>query len=222
MNLIVIKLSEELKQKAPKMALGVIQCNVSNSLHNPELWEEIQKVTLEVRQKLTFEGIKDQPQIAATRNVYVACGKEPSRYRPSAEALMRRIVKGQDLYQINTLVDLINLVSLKTGYSIGGFDADFIQENVEASIGREGEPYQGIGKGELNIHNLPVLRDNKGAFGTPTSDEIRTAIRLETTHFLMTINGYTGAATMKDAMEYSIWLLNKFMKAQQLVSFNIE
>jgi len=222
MNPIVIKLSDELKQKAPQMALGIIQCKVSNTSFNPELWEEIKKVTMEVRQNQTFEGIKDQPQIAATRQVYTNCGKEPSRYRPSAEALMRRIVKGQDLYQINTLVDLINLVSLKTGYSIGGFDAEYINGNIEAAIGSEGEPYQGIGKGELNIHNLPVLRDSIGAFGTPTSDEIRTSIRLETTHFLMTINGYTGAADMQGAMEYSLWLLNKFLSAKEIVTYTIE
>ncbi|MFA6404040.1 MAG: phenylalanine--tRNA ligase beta subunit-related protein [Salinivirgaceae bacterium] len=222
MNPILIKLSNDLKQKVPQMALGIIQCKVSNTAFNPELWEEIQKVTLEVRENLTFEAIKDQPQIAATRTIYAACGKEPSRYRPSAEALMRRIVKGQDLYQINTLVDLINLVSLKTGYSIGGFDAEYINGNVEASIGSEGEPYQGIGKGELNIHNLPVLRDSIGAFGTPTSDEIRTAIRLETTHFLMTINGYTGAADMQVAMEYSLLLLNKFLSAKEIATYTIK
>jgi DNA/RNA-binding domain of Phe-tRNA-synthetase-like protein len=219
---IFIKISDDLKQKTPNMALGVIQCCVSNSQFNAELWQEIQKVTLEVKQTLTFEAIKDQQQIAATRNVYAACGKEPSRYRPSAEALMRRIVKGQDLYQINTLVDLINLVSLKTGYSIGGFDANYVQGNVEASIGREGEPYQGIGKGELNIHNLPVLRDSIGAFGTPTSDEIRTSIRFETSQFLMTINGYTGVNDLKDAMEYSEFLLKKFANAQNLSTSIIE
>ncbi|HCC31790.1 MAG TPA: hypothetical protein DEQ03_17325, partial [Marinilabiliales bacterium] len=82
MNPIKISISEELKQRAPGMVLGVIQCRVANTPKNKELWQEIEKVTLEVRKQLTFEAIKDQPQIAATRKVYAACGKEPSRYRP--------------------------------------------------------------------------------------------------------------------------------------------
>ena len=222
MNPIKISISEELKQRAPGMVLGVIQCRVANTPKNKELWQEIEKVPLEVRKQLTFEAINDQPQIAATRKVYAACGKDPSRYRPSAEALMRRIVKGQDLYQINTLVDLINLVSLKTGFSIGGFDADCIEGVVEASIGRENEPYEGIGKGTLNIHNLPVLRDQHGAFGTPTSDEVRTAIRLETTHLLMNINGYNGLTAVEEAMNYTVWLLKNIAGAEDIATSIID
>lgn len=213
---IQVEITKELKDRAPGMVLGVIQCNVQNSAYHPELWKEIEQITLNVRKNQTFESIKDHPQIAATRAVYAACGKEPSRYRPSAEALMRRIVKGQDLYQINTLVDLVNLVSLKTGFSIGAFDASFISGAVKASIGWENEPYEGIGKGQINIHNLPVLRDSKGAFGTPTSDEIRTCIRTETTRLLMNINGYNGFKPVEEALEYSIWLLENFARATSI------
>ena len=76
---------------------------------------------------LTDESIKQMPPIHATREAYKKFGKAPSRYRPAAEALLRRIVKGEELYKINTLADLVNLASIYTGYSIGGFDLDKIQ-----------------------------------------------------------------------------------------------
>lgn len=195
------------------MALGTIFCKVNNSPFSEALWQEIEKESEAIRQQYQLETIKTNPQITATRNMYLACGKKPGRYRPSSEALMRRIVKGDALYQINTLVDLVNLVSLKTGYSIGGFDVDYVVGNVTAGIGREGEPYEGIGRGTINIHQLPVLRDEQSAIGTPTSDEVRTAIRLETTRFFMNINGYTGAADVKEAMDYSVYLLEKYVGA---------
>lgn len=195
------------------MALGIIECQVTNTDYDPQLWEEIHQVTNHVRASLTFETIKDQPRIAATRKMYSACGKDPSRYRPSAEALMRRIVKGQDLYRISTLVDLINLVSLRSGYSIGGFDASLIKGPVEAGLGKPDESFNAIGRGLLNIENLPVLRDAKGPIGTPTSDEERTALRNNTAHLLMVINSYNGTDDLAETMDYSLALLNRFAAA---------
>lgn len=217
-----VVISNELKQKQPQMVLATLVCKVENTEYSKGLWNEIEQVSNEIRSKYVLETIKSNPQITATRNMYLACGKKPGRYRPSAEALMRRIVKGDSLYQINTLVDLINLLSLKTGYSIGGFDVDYMVGNVEAGIGKEGEPYEGIGRGQLNIHNLPILRDEKSAIGTPTSDEVRTAIRLETTRFFMNINAYTGKDDVLPALEYAEELLVKYVSAKDIVRRIVE
>ena len=142
---------------------------------------------------LSTETLKAISGIEATRRVYRACGKDPSRYRPAAEALIRRQLKGKDLYQIDTLVDLVNLASIRYGYSIGGFDADKFQgDTLTLGVGREGEPYEGIGRGMINIAGLPVYRDAKGGVGTPTSDNERTKISLSTTHLVVLINGYDG------------------------------
>lgn len=157
------------------------------------------------------EDIKQQPAIAATREVYKRCGKDPSRYRPSAEALRRRLMRGLALYQIDTLVDLINLVSLRTGYSIGGFDADKIQgTNLELGIGRAEEPFEGIGRGVLNIEGLPVYRDDAGGIGTPTSDNERTKMDRGTKHILAIVNGYSGQDGLKEAAEMIQELLKKY------------
>ena len=204
------------------MALGVMECRVQNTAFSDDLWREIAALTAEIRSNLTFDSIKEQPQIAATRRMYTVCGKDPSRYRPSAEALMRRIVKGNDLYQINTMVDLVNLVSMRYGYSIGGFDADKVEGDVVAGIGREGEPYNGIGRGPLNIAGLPVLRDAVSGFGTPTSDEERTAMSLKTSHFLMVVNAYDGPALLPELFDYTRQLLEKYAAATDISTNIIE
>jgi DNA/RNA-binding domain of Phe-tRNA-synthetase-like protein len=145
------------------------------------------------RQVLSTETLKAISGIEATRRVYRACGKDPSRYRPASEQLIRRMLQGKELYQIDTLVDLVNLASIAYGYSIGGFDADkFVGDTLTLGIGREGEPYEGIGRGMLNIAGLPVYRDAQGGVGTPTSDNERTKMTIDTTHLVVLINGYDG------------------------------
>ena len=125
--------------------------------------------------------------------------------------MRRRILRELPLYKVDTLVDLINLVSIRSGYSIGGFDADKIAGgSLVLGVGREGEIYHGIGRGELNIAGLPVYRDAVGGVGTPTSDEERTKIGLDTTHLLMIINGYSG---LEAAGKYAVGLLSKYVSA---------
>ncbi len=211
-----VSIGKELKQKRPEMALGIITCKIVNTYYDDELWEEIRKTVQEIRNNYALSTIKNQTNIKATREVYKACGKDPNRYRPSAESLYRRIIKNNNLYQINTIVDLVNLISLKTGYSIGGFDSDKIEWPVKAGIGFSGEPYRGIGRGEMNIENLPVIRDQKGAIGTPTSDEERTAISSNTHSFFMNINGYKGPEPLKKAIEESEKYLVRFLQAEKV------
>lgn len=122
-----ITLSKEIKQNCPEFRGAAVFAEVTNTPYCEGLWQEIATFTQELRARETTDSIKYQPVIAATREAYKRCGKDPSRYRPSAEALRRRLLRGLELYQIDTLVDLINLVSLRTGHSIGGFDADEIQ-----------------------------------------------------------------------------------------------
>jgi DNA/RNA-binding domain of Phe-tRNA-synthetase-like protein len=167
------------------------------------------------RQELTTESLKDMTSIAATRRVYKACGKDPSRYRPASEALIRRMLQGKELYQRDTLVDLVNLASIAYGYSIGGFDADrFVGDTLTLGIGREGEPYEGIGRGMINIHGLPVYRDAEGGVGTPTSDHERTKMTIDTRHLVVLINGYDGnEQRVRKNAEYIQELLRKYCQS---------
>ena len=185
--------SKEIEQVCPNFVGACVEAEVVNSDYNSELWEEIHAISERFRAELTTETLKDVSGIAATRRIYRACGKDPSRYRPASEALIRRILQGKKLYQIDTLVDLINLASIVYGYSIGGFDADkMVGEQLTLGIGKADEPYEGIGRGLINIEGLPVYRDEIGGVGTPTSDHERTKITAQTNHLLVLINGYDG------------------------------
>ncbi len=188
-----IIVSQEISTVCPVFVGACVEARVVNTPYCPQLWEEINAMGDDFRSRLTTDSLKELPSIAATRTVYRACGKDPSRYRPASEQLIRRLLQGKQLYQIDTLVDLINVASMAFGYSIGGFDADrFVGDTLTLGIGREGEPYEGIGRGMLNIAGLPVYRDAQGGVGTPTSDNERTKITLDTTHLVVLINGYDG------------------------------
>lgn len=185
--------SNEIESVCPSFIGAAVEAQVVNSDYCQPLWDEIHALEDKFRKELTTESLKQLPSIAATRRVYKACGKDPSRYRPASEQLIRRMLQGKELYQIDTLVDLVNLASIAFGYSIGGFDADkFAGDTLTLGIGREGEPYEGIGRGIINIAGLPVYRDAEGGVGTPTSDNERTKMTLGTTHLAVLINGYDG------------------------------
>ena len=188
-----ITVSQEIASVCPEFVGAAVEAWVKNSAYSQELWDEIHLLEEKFRASLTTDSLKDMPSIAATRRVYKACGKDPSRYRPASEQLIRRMLQGKELYQIDTLVDLVNLASIAYGYSIGGFDADkFVGDTLTLGVGREGEPYEGIGRGPLNIAGLPVYRDAMGGVGTPTSDNERTKMTMETTHLVVLVNGYDG------------------------------
>ena len=207
-----IIISQEIETVCPGFVGACVEANVTNSPYCQPLWGEIEAMGNHYRETLTTETLKTLPGIAATRRVYRACGKDPSRYRPASEALIRRQLQGKQLYQIDTLVDLINLASIAYGYSIGGFDADkFVGDRLTLGVGREGEPYEGIGRGMINIAGLPVYRDAQGGVGTPTSDNERTKIQASTTHLVVLINGYDGdEKRVRANAEYIQQLLRKY------------
>ncbi len=210
-----ITISDEIFKACPGYVAAVLSCTVKNSPSDPRLWEEIAQEEAAIKANVKIEEINKWAPIKATRDVYKKLGKDPNRYRPSAESLRRRIVRGLSLYQVDTLVDLINLLSIRTGYSIGGFDLDKIQGGqLTLGVGREGELYHGIGRGELNIAGLPVFRDAVGGIGTPTSDEERTKIDLQTTRLLMIINGYSGYDGLEEAIDYAYRLLNQYASVE--------
>ena len=210
-----IIVSKEIETVCPEFVGACVEAQVVNTPYNQELWQEIEALGNRYRQELTTESLKEMTSIAATRRVYKACGKDPSRYRPASEALIRRVLLGKELYQRDTLVDLVNLASIAFGYSIGGFDADkFVGDTLTLGVGREGEPYEGIGRGMINIHGLPVYRDAEGGVGTPTSDHERTKMTIDTRHLVVLINGYDGnEERVRENAEYIQTLLQNYCQS---------
>lgn len=213
--MIKIIVSEEIAQVCPEFVGACVEAEVVNTPYSEALWHEVEALCERFRSELTTESLKELTSIAATRRIYKACGKDPSRYRPASEALIRRVLQGKELYQRDTLVDLVNLASIAYGYSIGGFDADcFEGDTLTLGIGREGEPYEGIGRGNINIQGLPVYRDAQGGVGTPTSDNERTKMTLATRHLVVLINGYDGnEQRVSDNAEYIQMLLRKYCQS---------
>lgn len=212
-----IKIEPIIRQAAPGLKVVTIEADVDNSPTPQALIDDLQAAAENIKSTYELSTINKRPAVAATRKAYKALGKEPNRYRPSSEALCRRIVKGMGLYYINSLVDLINVVSIASGYSIGGFDVDKISgDTLTLGSGREGEDFEGIGRGQLNIASMPVYRDMTGGVGTPTSDNERTKLDLTTKRLLMCINIYGEEMPAEETVELSKSLLKKYCNATNL------
>lgn len=206
-----ITFDDVIVKAAPGLRVVKIEAEVSNSPTLPALRDEMEQLMEEIQLKYELGDINKRPGIAATRAAYKALGKDPNRYRPSCDAMCRRIVKGMGLYYIDNLVDLINILSVKSGYSIGGFDMDKIDgERLTLGAGREGEPFEGIGRGALNIAHLPVYRDKTGGIGTPTSDNERTKIDLTTRRLLICINIYGEEMATEETIALAERLLHDY------------
>ncbi len=217
-----ISISEILKSRCPHLRLGCIEADVVVSGSAPQLLSEIDGHISRIQASTYIAEICKVPAIEASRKAYKSCGKDPARYRLSSEALLRRVVSGKGLYQINNVVDQLNLVSITTGFSIGGYDASRIQGDISFGIGRSHEPYSGIGRGELNIENLPVFRDATGAFGSPTSDSQRTEVTDRTKHFLMILIDFDSNNQLGEAMKMAVGLLTDHCQAENIGKFYIQ
>lgn len=218
-----IILTEAIKRACPVIKLAVLECDVLNSVTPEALNAEMDSEVESLLALYTIDQVNKIPQITATRQVYKMLGKDPNRYRPSAEALCRRIIRGIGIYRVSTLVDIINLVSIRSGISIGGFDMDKIEGDVlELGVGKTADMFEAIGRGLLNIEGLPVYRDNTGGIGTPTSDNERTKISENTSRLLIVFNGYAGNAGLSEAVAHMLDLLARYghMKHYQLRYFS--
>lgn len=212
-----ISIEDTVRRAAPGLKVVALEADVTNPETSPELWRLIERAAADIAAVTDIGDINKRPGIRATREAYKALGKEPNRYRPSAEALCRRVVKGLGLYRIDTLVDLINLVSLQSGYSIGGFDLDKIEgDSLSLGVGREGEPFEAIGRGQLNIASMPVYRDSVGGIGTPTSDNERTKLTPETRRLLMCVNIYGEEMPVDETVNLITDLLGRFASATNI------
>lgn len=128
-----------------------------------------------------IEGVQE------TRRLYRAIGIDPTRHRPSSEALCRRILKDKGFPEVNSVVDEINLASLETLLSYGLYDLDKIVGPVVVRKGRSGESYAGIRKGEITIEGRFCLADDEGPFGNPSSDSLRTCTSPATRALLLVV-----------------------------------
>ena len=198
------------------VTLGIIRCRVTVTEPGQSLSEALDQAAADRLASLSGGTVGDVPQISETRQAYKTLGKDPSRYRPSAEALARRLTQGKGLYRINNVVDTNNLVSLKTGFSIGAYDVTTLTPPVVFRKGKIDEGYKAIGRGRLNLENLPIFADSEGPFGSPTSDSERSLVSLDTDDLMMVIIGFGEAPDMSSALEFSAERLRLFCYAKEI------
>ena len=208
-----IKISPILKQKWSQAALGCIECQVQIEPSCPELLAEIEKVSQELQEKFVIEQIKTMDGIAHTRACCKALGKDVKRYRNSSEAMHRRVLQGKGIYQINNLIEVNSLITLKTGYSMGSYDLDKVCGTIEWTAAEEGIHYEGIRKDAVNVGNLPALRDEQGFFGNPNGDSARTSITEESRHIMLCIYGFSGPEKLEHLVEETKQALQNYCKA---------
>jgi DNA/RNA-binding domain of Phe-tRNA-synthetase-like protein len=214
--MISVSISADLKRALPDLALGCVSAHVKVEQHSVALWQKIDRHLAHLRTTHQPDQINSIAPIAAMRHAYKNLGKDPSRYRGSAEALLRRVLSGKGLYQINTVVDINNLISLESLLPAGSYDVGNITPPITLRIGQAGETYKGIGKDQINVENLPVFANVCGAFGSPTSDSEKAMIRLETKQVLMVIFSFAGLDRLDQWTSRASELLRKYAWAEQI------
>lgn len=212
--MINIQIDDRILKACPDTRIGLISATVINGPTNDALWSEIEAAAEDIKQQYELLEINKRPAIAGTRHLYKALGKDPSRYRVSSEALCRRIIRGLGIYRLTSLIDVVNLVSIKSGYAISGLDRDRIEgDTLTMSVGTVDDVYHGIGRGLLNIEGMPVYRDAAGPIATPTSDEERTKFTDQTVRAQININAFAPEMPLDDAVEWMAALLKKYAHA---------
>lgn len=189
-------------QIAPELAgrvrLGVLELSgVQVRAADEALAAEIERYARELRDRHAGARSAEVPGAADARALYKDLGLDPTKTRPSSEALLRRVLKGEPLFRINTLVDALNLCSLRAQLPFGLYDCGRVEPPVVLRRGQPGESYEGIRKGEVHVEGRPVLADARGPFGNPSADSERTMVRLETREALVTVYAPSRLATAR-------------------------
>ena len=163
------------------LLLGLVEADDVHVEPAPSgLRNELVGVAGRLAQHLTVESLAQDQTARAVRAMFRDWGLDPSKYRPSSEALLRRIAQGKGISFVSNVVDIVNLGSIETGWPYGCYDRGRVSAPVEFRLGLPGETYHGIGRRVWHLAGRPVLADAEGPFGSPISDSTRTMVTEET------------------------------------------
>jgi DNA/RNA-binding domain of Phe-tRNA-synthetase-like protein len=211
-----VTIDAALKAKCPRAALGCVTADVQSGESPAALTEEMKTREAAILKLPQPRAVLEAPAILATRAGYKALGKDPARYRGSAEALLRRVIAAKGLPQINAVVDVINLVSVESRMPVGLYDLAHVNGAIVFRAGRTGETYKGIGKYPLNLEGLPLFADETGAHGSATSDSERTMVTSATTQVLAIIVSFGGVEGLERATQRMAALLTQYAAAKNI------
>jgi len=211
----MVSIDSELKAKCPSVALACVTAEVLAGATPEGLDQELRDCEEKILKLAEPKAVLEAGAILATRAAYKALGKDPARYRGSAEALLRRVIAGKGLPRIKNVVDVINLVSVESRLPVGLYDLAHVQGDILFRAGRVGETYKGIGKYDLNLEGLPVFCDEVGPHGSPTSDSERTMVTLETRKVMAIIISFGGTKGLPEWGQATCSLLEKHARARE-------
>lgn len=203
-----VSIDAELKARCPRVALACVTAGVETVATPEGLNQELRECEEKIVKLAEPKAVLESAAILATRAAYKALGKDPARYRGSAEALVRRVIAGKGLPRINNVVDVINFVSVESRLPVGLYDLTHLEGAVVFRAGRAGETYKGIGKYDLNLEGLPVFCDALGPHGSPTSDSERTMVTEGTKQVVAIIISFGGV----DGLERWALRMSELMK----------
>src|SRR5271155_4533231 len=167
----------EIRIALPGVKLGVVEADdLKVTLVNAELAPLMDEICERKRREFTLESLAEAEAVRGVRGMFREWDMDPSKYRPSSEALLRRVVQGKGLYRVSNVVDICNIGSIETGWPFGCYDRSKIAPPVTLRHGATGEKYEGIGKQTWHLEGRPVLADPAGPFGSPISDSTRSMI----------------------------------------------
>ena len=215
-----IKIDKSILDKTPQFKIGVLTCNIK-VFDNANIDSLITGLEDKINAEIDIADVVNLPIIKEARDSYKLYGKDPSRYRLAVESLYRRISKGNKLYRINNIVDLGNVLSLQTRKSIAVLDYDKIEGDITIRLGKESDEFCGIGRGKLNIKNIPLYEDDLGPFGSSTSDTERTMIRPETRTILVFIISFSNVDKLIEELEYATTLYKEYGNGSDFSTFII-
>jgi DNA/RNA-binding domain of Phe-tRNA-synthetase-like protein len=211
-----IRIAAELKAKCLNTALGCVEAEVETGATPAGLDEALRACQERIVKLPEPRAALEASAIVTTRAGYKALGKDPARYRGSAEALLRRMLAGKGMPRINNVVDVINLISVESRLPIGLYDLAHVEGPIEFRAGRTGETYKAIGKYDLNLEGLPLFADARGPHGSPTSDSERTMVTEATKQILAIIISFAGTAALDCAAQRMKELLESFCAAKSV------
>lgn len=199
-----VSIDKNLFSAYPEIRLGLLRFHANVQESDEKFWSYMNvEVLPQVRSAIEGKEWSEITGIKGSRAAYKAFGRNPGRYRVSSEALIRRVRRGDELYHINSVVDVNNLISVRSGLSVGSYDLSQLHGAVILRKAEHGEGYTGIGKEFLDIENMLVLADDNGIFGSSMSDSTRAMVTDNATDILVVIycfeNGIDLAALLDEA-----------------------
>ena len=212
-----IEIDKHLFSVYPEIRLGLLHFQADVKEPDPAFWEHMNHDILPaVRSAIEGKEWSKIPGIRGSRAAYKAFGRNPGRYRVSSEALIRRIRRGDELYHINSVVDVNNLISVESGLSVGSYDLAKIHGAITLRKAEAGEGYTGIGKDFLDMENMLVLADDDGIFGSSMSDSTRAMVTQDTKDVLAVIYCFENDIDLPALLNSAEEAFQKFADAQNI------